>query len=312
MKIYIKSFNRPFYLDRCLRSVGFWVRGCDEVVVLDDGTLERYMPALRARHPHVRWEKSNADDSKYELVRRGGWSEIRARYEDAAGFWTRVLRRDAPREFVMLEDDTWFVDLVDLREVRDAMRIEDIPLVKLWWGPDSMHPPSDDAGGLPASFPAGLRRFRPTLRTGDDLWKVWIQCMAAYRLDYWMTAYEGIRDGVNDEPHQLRRIADEIARRGISTWGRSGRRVVYQGWAAPGRSDPKYASLGLAQHLLLDRLNEAWLSDELDSAEGMPFDFSADCLAGLFEGHLPPEQIAAWAAWRRGDLGGGYENWYNE
>ena len=36
--IYIKSFNRAYYLDRCLQSIEKYVSGEYSVVDLDDGT----------------------------------------------------------------------------------------------------------------------------------------------------------------------------------------------------------------------------------------------------------------------------------
>ena len=38
MDILIKSFNRPFYLDRCLNSIHSFVSGDYRVSILDDGT----------------------------------------------------------------------------------------------------------------------------------------------------------------------------------------------------------------------------------------------------------------------------------
>ena len=40
VNIFIKSFNRPFYLDRCLQSIENFVEGNYEVKILDDGILE--------------------------------------------------------------------------------------------------------------------------------------------------------------------------------------------------------------------------------------------------------------------------------
>lgn len=311
MKIYVKTFNRPFYLDRCLRSIEFWVRGCDEVVVLDDGTLTKYQAELARRHPRVRWERSNADDGKYQLLREERFEEIRRRYEDAAGFWTRTIQMDSPKHFAIVEDDTWFVDQVDLAEIGSAMELRGLPITKLWWGDPGKHPASETVGRVPVSFPAGMETFSPRLDTLDDIWKVWIVCMAVYRTDWWMTAFGGLQEFI-DEESQLRRIAEKLIREDLRLFGKTCRRAIYQGWAAPGRSDPKYSRIGIRQHLYLDVLNDAWLSGELDCMDGAPFDYTAETILGLLKGHLPQEQLDAWTAWRRGDLGGGYENWYNE
>jgi hypothetical protein len=39
VNIFIKSFNRPFYLDRCLQSIEIFVEGDFFVKVLDDGEI---------------------------------------------------------------------------------------------------------------------------------------------------------------------------------------------------------------------------------------------------------------------------------
>jgi len=45
--ILIKSFNRPYYLDRCLYSIYKFVKKTDfNIVVLDDGTPEKYLQKI--------------------------------------------------------------------------------------------------------------------------------------------------------------------------------------------------------------------------------------------------------------------------
>ncbi len=43
MEIFIKSFNRPFYLDRCLQSIENFVEGDFCIKVHDEGTPETYL-----------------------------------------------------------------------------------------------------------------------------------------------------------------------------------------------------------------------------------------------------------------------------
>ena len=97
MNTYIKSFNRPFYLDRCIRSIKFNVKGCDKIIVLDDGTLSKYVTRLVALHPDVEFRSSVADDGKYELLRSEKFDLIQQCYPLASDFWTAELRREQPR-----------------------------------------------------------------------------------------------------------------------------------------------------------------------------------------------------------------------
>ena len=47
VNIFIKSFNRPYYLDRCLQSIENFVEGDLWVKVLDDGTPEKYLKKIK-------------------------------------------------------------------------------------------------------------------------------------------------------------------------------------------------------------------------------------------------------------------------
>ena len=50
VNIFIKSFNRPYYLDRCLQSIENFVEGDFWVKVLDDGTPEKYLKKIKNRN----------------------------------------------------------------------------------------------------------------------------------------------------------------------------------------------------------------------------------------------------------------------
>ena len=49
VNIFIKSFNRPYYLDRCLQSIENFVEGDFCVKVLDDGTPETYLSKIKKK-----------------------------------------------------------------------------------------------------------------------------------------------------------------------------------------------------------------------------------------------------------------------
>lgn len=51
VNIFIKSFNRPFYLDRCLSSIEKYVSGDFKIKVLDDGTPKKYLDKIREKYP---------------------------------------------------------------------------------------------------------------------------------------------------------------------------------------------------------------------------------------------------------------------
>ena len=48
--ILIKSFNRAFYLDRCLKSIKTYIIGNYKVTILDDGTPQKYLDKIQELH----------------------------------------------------------------------------------------------------------------------------------------------------------------------------------------------------------------------------------------------------------------------
>ncbi|HEY7821953.1 MAG TPA: glycosyltransferase family 2 protein, partial [Acidimicrobiia bacterium] len=112
--VYIKSFARPFYLDRCIRSIRFNLRGHDRIVVLDDGTERAHLDRIRDLHPDVEIRSSGADDGKMALLRQEKFSEIAARYPSAPRFWVSEIGEDPHDYTLVLEDDAWLTRHVDL------------------------------------------------------------------------------------------------------------------------------------------------------------------------------------------------------
>ena len=68
MDIIIKSFNRPFYLDRCLYSIQKFVEGDYTITVLDDGTPEKYLTKIKTKYPSIKIVRSENYDEKTEAI----------------------------------------------------------------------------------------------------------------------------------------------------------------------------------------------------------------------------------------------------
>ncbi len=66
--IFIKSFNRPYYLDRCLQSTMKYVSGDFRIVVLDDGTPEKYLEKIKSKYPEIEIRVSNQFQFKINSI----------------------------------------------------------------------------------------------------------------------------------------------------------------------------------------------------------------------------------------------------
>ena len=68
MTILIKSFNRPFYLDRCIYSAYKFVLGDFNIKILDDGSPEKYLDKIQWKYPHISIVKSDNYDEKSQAI----------------------------------------------------------------------------------------------------------------------------------------------------------------------------------------------------------------------------------------------------
>lgn len=300
LNVYIKSFNRPFYLDRCIRSVNFLVAGVSKVIVLDDGTLSRYMKKIVAMHPHVEVRSSGADDGKYELLRQEQFKAIRNLYPIASDFWLEEIEKEKASYFFMMEDDAWMSRRLDLGLIGDRLEALEGVIYKCWWGDDLTH-----AHNVYRAFRARNGQtfdcFRPAVDHIRNLYSAWVVAFAVFRRDYWLHNFSGLRR-MADEQTQLCNVHDFMMRNPAAGFSKSRERCVYQGWAVPGRSTPEYYDKGLRQHLYMDALNEAWYEGRLDVTENYPYDFSDSYLVSLLAKELSSGQVEIWKQWKASEV----------
>jgi hypothetical protein len=127
-----------------------------------------------------------------------------------------------------------------------------------------------------------------------------------------LNCFRGIRD-MTDEEGQLERAAVWFkSNRNKYAYAKTSRRVVYQGWAVTGRSDPLYHELGIRQHVYMDAANELWYRGKLNVMESYPFDFSDAYLLDAMKGLVADEDIEKWKRWQDGSLFEYNKHYYNE
>lgn len=132
MVIFIKSFNRPFYLDRCLHSIGKFVRGEKKIIVLDDGTDSRYLDKITSKYPEVTILRSEFADEKAEKIRNHHQNNVPVEgLKLPSRFWRESIFANAGKYFLLLEDDMWFTQSFDLAQAQEVINRENIALLKL-------------------------------------------------------------------------------------------------------------------------------------------------------------------------------------
>ena len=130
MDILIKSFNRPYYLDRCLQSIYANVQDVTLFIkVLDDGTPSRYLEKIQLKYPDVVIYKSAFYNEKSKSINEN--QEIKSK-NIPIDLWLNAAK-DATDYFLLMEDDFWFTKTINLENTQKILKEDNINLLKLIW-----------------------------------------------------------------------------------------------------------------------------------------------------------------------------------
>ena len=126
MDILIKSFNRPYYLDRCLYSIKKHITGYDNIFILDDGTPDQYLDKITDLYSEVKILKSSLHHVKSNSVNN------LKEFKIPIDFWVKSAEA-ASDHFLLLEDDIWVVYDLDLAELNLKLKEKKVVFLKLFW-----------------------------------------------------------------------------------------------------------------------------------------------------------------------------------
>jgi hypothetical protein len=130
MDIIIKSFNRPYYLHRCLFSIEKYVKNFNGVIyVLDDGTPQLYMDKIVELYPNIVLKKSDAYEEKQYYTTKGISPD---NYKIPIDLWVNAAE-NASENFILIEDDTWFIKSIDLEKTEKEIKDNNVVITKLFW-----------------------------------------------------------------------------------------------------------------------------------------------------------------------------------
>lgn len=320
--ILVKSFNRPYYLDRCLRSIREQVRGTYEVVVLDDGTPPEYLAEIQRRYPEVRLERSEAYAAKV--------AQLQAHVAGGAPFSLRNIPTKLWREgveqasavFCMLEDDIWVTAPFDISAMGGYMQQQQMVITKLYWGGDSPALADKVVPGLHH----GLQEYVPRLPKGPGwllrmlllnkfksqsilhrlglvsagvyyqlpFYYLYSVASALFDRAFWLHLWPAEQQKV-DEMHQLARALSWYKRQ-PTRFAKSEHELTQTSFitsATNGFAEVDFDVIAFNHHL-----NEAWLRGEFDAMHDYPRDFTPEYLRPVLERAADPRcTYDNWQQW---------------
>lgn len=320
--ILIKSFNRPYYLERAIQSIMTNVEGAYRIQVLDDGTPEVYLEKLLEKYPDIQIRRSNQYGKKLKAIEKN-----LKQGEDIDGFqiptelWRQAVR-DAGPYVLVTEDDVWFTSEVNLTELTQNMADKGIELLKLGW----LGMVEDERYLDIQELNSEINRTIPkNLFTGDE-WlmtlfmynrlkfftlmyrlklvnryirhKYWILnsiMMGLYNKDYWLHIWKDA-DGKVDELQQLRNAASWYHRRkkNLNLLARTKTEKLKTTFQSSATGSYHPYGLDFDVNYFNHLMNKAWLEGRLDPMQNYPKDFSLEYFESFFDEKINKDAFRKW------------------
>ncbi|WP_151087653.1 glycosyltransferase family 2 protein [Hymenobacter baengnokdamensis] len=296
--IFIKSCNRAYYLDRCLQSIYKLVTGEFTIKILDDGTPPQYLARIAQQYPDVQMLRSPLYGAKVAIL--AGYLQQGQAYQSLGiptQFWIESIAAGTDY-FLLLEDDIWLTQPVDVSAIEATIRRERLAMVRLSWQGN----PQLVAGQL-HKLDASIEEIKPTIPQWRSLvftnrfkvrsvgyklgffrdimpyqlplYVLYAVAAAFFEKHYWLFLWQGAGTRVLEEA-QLKKALywyQQQQSRYAKVLVESAQ-TSYLTSTTNGYQETRCDML-LINHLL----NEAWLGGELDSMQQYPKDFAVAYLA---------------------------------
>jgi len=320
--IFIKSFNRPFYLDRCINSINQNVSGNFKIKILDDGTPKKYLDKIRQKHPDIKILLSKNYDKKIKAIEENliSGKSING-FEIPTRFWYDNVK-NASDYVIVTEDDVWFTAPINIDQLQNQAYQFDIHLLKLGWlGNENERKDlilNSISNEIESAKPKDLLLLNRTLMTAffhnhykfftilyklkvvDNLtalkyWSLNSILMGFYKKEYWLEIWKDM-DGKVDEKKQLINASVFYKKHKkntnfISRLKKEALKTTFQSSATNSYHEYGFDfDVNQFNHLI----NEAWLKEDFDAMENFPKDFSLDYLKSFVSEKINNSEFEKW------------------
>ena len=324
VNILIKSFNRPYYLDRCLQSIENFVDGDFVVKILDDGTPEKYLQKIKEKHPQIEILKSKNHQNKVTAI-----EENLKTGKEIDGFiiptdlWYKAAK-NASEYFIMTEDDVWFTQKINVDNLEKNCKNNQISLLKLGWlgnkKDDDFVEISEITNEISRVKPKNLLLFPNFLNdlffynkfnfftilyrlgmvdntTKRKYWALNSILMGFWQKDYWLHIWKDAKGKV-DEKQQLRN-ASAFYRKNknnpnfLAKLTNEAMKTTFQSSAT--NSYHKYGDnfdVNYFNHLI----NEVWYNGSFDEMQNFPRDFSLEYFEKFLDHKIDKPAFRSWVS----------------
>lgn len=305
-------------MDRCLHSIRLNVSGDYEIVIMDDGTPEKYLAKIKKKYPKIKLSLSEHYLEKQNLI---------STQKEVDGFiipvklWRAEVEKST--EYVLvIEDDVWFTSKIDIEKTINEMKSDQTSLVHLGWlGKKDMggvtEPHNQDLVyyDLSKLFSSGefvmnlfiynkYKLFSLLYRLGivshqtkAEYWKLNSILMGLWQKDYWLYVWKD-SNGKVDEKEQLRNAAVWLNKhkKNKHLIARTSSEFLKTTFQSSATNSYHKGETGFDVHLFNQIINEAWFKDRFDSIQNYPKDFDLEYFDLFLKDKIQTEKFYKWVA----------------
>ncbi len=320
--IFIKSFNRPYYLDRCLTSIYDNVSGDYIIKVLDDGTPKKYLDKIKTKYPGINIITSENYTKKISAINDNLAEGIEINgFEIPTKLWIEEAKKASPY-FIMTEDDVWFSEKINLNElVQESEKLE-IQLLKLGWLGNQKDDINIEINAISekinATIPKGLilknqkfmeafffnkyKLFTILYKIGKvdnytkrKYWTLNSILMGLYKKEYWLEIWKNMHGRV-DEKKQLINASvyykkHQENKNFVSRVKSEVMKTTFQ--SSSTNSYHKYGN-DFDVNMFNHQINESWYNGNFDALQNYPKDFSIDYFEQFLDNRINKEEFKNW------------------
>lgn len=320
--IFIKSYNRAYYLVRSITSIKTMVEGSYRIIILDDGTPKKYLDKIQTLHPEIEIRYSKNYNQKAKGVEENiSLGKNIDSFNIPTDLWYNAVK-NASEYFIITEDDVWFSEKINIDTLNQKAKNHQISLLKLgllgnyshdkWLNIKSIDnevvsvQPKDLFLSNPfimdLFFYNKYKFFTICYKLGvfdnETKLKYWALnsiLMGFWHKDYWLSVWKDAHRKV-DEKQQLRNAANYYKKHKnnpnfVARLKKEAMKTTFQSSATNSYHEYGFDfDVNLFNHLL----NEAWYYGDFDAMQNFPKDFSLEYIEPFISEKINVGEYRKW------------------
>lgn len=317
--IIIKSFNRAFYLDKVLFSIEKFVSGYDNIFILDDGTPDIYLSRIEEKYPFIKIIRSENHSQKSEKIISG--QDIDG-YKIPSKLWIDSVK-NATEYVLVIEDDVWFTDSINLSEISAEMISNQVHLAKIGWQSNEGFLYNFEQNQISKNLIAQSTKklftanrflmkyvlnnrfkvFSLLCRLGltnnqtiNEYYNFVSILMGLYRKDFWLYTWQDSLGRVNERDLLKNSTAwYNKYKKNKSLLTRTSKEYLKTTYISSATNSYHRYKINFDVLKFNIKLNELWLNNKVDITENFPEDYSRSYLSSFLENDEEKQLFYQWS-----------------